>query len=152
MYMKFNQNKYIRDYNKQNYKMYQFRVKKDSKLSNILDNKDNRNRYIVNLIENDIDSNILTIKTIRKTIKPILNKYGIYDYGLFGSYARGEANNNSDIDIYCEQGNVKDLISQGKLIDSLSKALNKDVDIVFSNSDIDEFFKQQIMEDLIKIC
>lgn len=57
---------------------------------------------LCHLIKNDIDSKkVLTLKKIKETIKPILNSYGIKDIYLFGSYARGEANSQSDIDIYC---------------------------------------------------
>ena len=148
--MKFNQKKYINDYNKQNYKMYQFRVKKDNKLIKFLDNLNNRNSYIISAIEKD--RNVLTISKIKKIIMPILNKYGITDINLFGSYARGEANSNSDVDIYCDRGNIKNLVEQGKMKDKLEEALGKEVDIVFSSSKMDSFFKEQIMEDMIKLC
>ena len=39
-----------------------------------------------------------------------------------------------------------------KLEDELEEALNKKVDIIFDSSYIDEYFKKQIMEDMIKLC
>ena len=89
--------------------MFQF-GKKDNDLVYFLDNLKNRNNYIVSIIENNII--VLTISKIKKTILPILNKYGIIDFNLFGSYARGEANSSSDIDIYCDSGNIKNLIDK----------------------------------------
>ena len=151
--MPFNQAKYISNFNKNNYKMYQFRVKKsDINIINYLDNIENRNSYIVSLITTDISSSIYTIKEIKSIIKPILNKYGINDIYLFGSYARGEAKDSSDIDIYCDKGNIRTFIDQGLLEDELEKALNKKVDIIFDSSSIDEYFEKQIMEDMIKLC
>ena len=150
MYMKFNQKNYIDKYNKTNYKMYQFRVRKDSSLVKMLDKLDNRNKYIVSLIEKD--KKVLTIKQIKRIIKPILKKYGITDVCLFGSYARGEANINSDVDIFCEKGNIKNLIQQGKLEEELEKALKKEVDVIFITSKMDNYFKKQIMEDMINLC
>lgn len=97
-------------------------------------------------------TNILTIKQIKKIIKPILAKYGIKDICLFGSYARGEATNNSDIDIYCEKGNIKTLFQQNELIDELKKSLNKDVDVIFYTSRMDNYYKKQITEDMINLC
>ena len=45
--MAFNQNEYISNFNKNNYKMYQFRVKKsDDNIIKYLDNIENRNGYI----------------------------------------------------------------------------------------------------------
>ena len=151
--MSFNQNEYISNFNKNNYKMYQFRVKKsDDNIIKYLDNIENRNGYIVSLINNDLNKSIYTIKEIKTIIKPILNKYGINEIYLFGSYARGEAKESSDIDIYCNKGNVKAFIDQGLLEDELEKALNKKVDIVFDSSYIDDYFKMQMMEDMIKLC
>lgn len=72
--------------------MYQLRVKKsDINIINHLDNIENRNGYIVSLINTDIKNFIYTIKEIKNIIKPILSKYGITEIYLFWSYARGEA-------------------------------------------------------------
>ena len=151
--MSFNQVEYISKFNKNNYKMYQFRVKKiDKELIDYLDKKENRNNYILSLINDDINKKIYSLKEIKRIIKPILNKYGINDIYLFGSYARGEAKSNSDIDIYCDKGNIKTLIDQGELEEELENALNKEVDIIFTTSILDEYFKEQIKEDMIKLC
>ena len=149
--MSFNQAKYITKFNKENYKMYQFRVKQsDTSIINRLDSIQNRNKYIVELINDNI--NVLSIKEIKDRIKPILNKFGINNIYLFGSYARGEAKSTSDVDIYCDKGNIKTFIDQGNLEDELKEALNKEVDIVFDSSYMDDFFKEQIMGDMIKLC
>ena len=151
--MSFNHVEYISKFNKNNYKMYQFRVKKtDKELIEYLDKKENRNTYILSLINEDINKKVYTLKEIKRIIKPILNKYGINDIYLFGSYARGEAKSNSDIDIYCDKGNIKTLIDQGELEEELESALNKEVDIIFTTSILDEYFKEQIKEDMIKLC
>ena len=151
--MSFNQVEYISKFNKNNYKMYQYRVKKnDKELIDYLDKKENRNNYILSLINEDINKKVYTLKEIKRIIKPILNKYGISDIYLFGSYARGEAKSNSDIDIYCDKGNIKTLIDQGELEEELESALNKEVDIIFTTSILDEYFKEQIKEDMIKLC
>ena len=67
---------------------------------------------IVSLIDNKEKMNILTIKQIKTIIKPILIKHGIKNINLFGSYARGEANANSDVDIYCDRGKIKILLNK----------------------------------------
>lgn len=150
--MSFIQNEYISKFNKNNYKMYQFRVKKtESNIIDHLDNIENRNSYIISLINENINGDVYTIKQLKGIIKPILNKYGITDINLFGSYARGEANSKSDIDIYCDKGNIKTFIDQGLLEEELEEALNKKVDIIFNSSYIDDYFKKQIMEDMIKL-
>ena len=42
---------------------------------------------------------IYTIDEIREKVKPIAEKYGIEKVWLFGSYARGEATEESDVDL-----------------------------------------------------
>ena len=149
--MSFNQTEYISKFNKENYKMYQFRVKQsDINIINRLDSIQNRNKYIIELIDANI--NVLSIKEIKERIKPILNKYGIKNIYLFGSYARGEAKSTSDVDICCDKGNIKTFIDQGNLEDELEQALNKKIDIVFDTSHMDDYFKEQIMRDMIKLC
>ena len=148
-----NQIEYISNYNKQNYKMYQFRVKKsDTDLINKLDNVENRNAYLKSLILNDIKPGILTIKEIKNRIRPVVEKHHIKDVYLFGSYARGEANENSDVDIYCSSGDVDSLIKRAGLLRELAEALGKDVDVVTIGSKLKDRFRKNIEEDMIKIC
>ena len=151
--MPFNQQQYIDKYNKSTYKMIPFRVRKDdNKVINKLNSVKSMNNYIYSLISNDINKDILSIKQIKERILPILNKHNIYEVYLFGSYARGEANNKSDVDIYCNPGDIKTLIDQGYLEDELKESLKKDVDIIFIGSAMDDFFKEQLENDKIRIC
>lgn len=153
--MKFNQTEYIKEYQKKNYKMYQFRVKKENKkLIKFLDTINNRNEYIINLLENKLKpkKSIYTIKQIKDIIMPILSKYSINEVYLFGSYARGDADENSDIDIFCEAGTIKSYISLGKLEDELMDKLNKKVDVIFNNALLDIEFEKEMKKDLIKLC
>lgn len=41
---------------------------------------------------------VFTIKDIARLVKPVAEKYGVKAVYLFGSYARGEADENSDLD------------------------------------------------------
>ena len=151
--MSFNQQEYIDKYNKSTYKMIPFRVRKDdTKIINKLKSVDSMNNYIYSLIDNDVNKRILTIRQIKERILPILNKHQINEVYLFGSYARGEANNKSDVDIYCEPGDIKTFIDQGFLEDELKKSLRKDVDVIFMGSTLDDFFKEQLENDKIRIC
>lgn len=49
-------------------------------------------------------TNIYTVDEIRQIIKELSNKYDIRNAYLFGSYARGEATEKSDIDIVIQGG------------------------------------------------
>ena len=151
--MDLNKMNYISNYNKENYKMYQFRVKKNnSDLITKLDSVKNRNEYITNLILNDINPNILTIKQIRERIAPIMRKHNIKETYLFGSYARGEANRNSDIDLYCDKGDVDTLWKLSAFSNELKETLGKDVDIVTIGTNLDDIFKSEIEKDMLRIC
>ena len=149
--MSFNQKQYISNFNKDKYKSYLFRVKKENmNIINKLESLTNKNEYINSLIEKDVST--LTIKQIKDIVKPILNKYGIFEIYLFGSYAWGEANKDSDIDIYCEKGNLNTLFKIGYVFEELNTALNKEVDLVFIGSDFDDDeFEEELKRDYIKI-
>ena len=45
-----------------------------------------------------------TIEEIKAKTVPIAVKHGISRMCLFGSYARGEANDESDVDLYVDRG------------------------------------------------
>ena len=150
--MAFDKIQYINNYNANNYKMYQFRVRRDSDLISFLDNTKNRNTYIVSLIEENKNPKILKLKDIKRIIMPILSSHGIHEVYLFGSYARGDASADSDVDIFCEKGSIRTLPEQGQLEDELSEKLCKKVDLVFTGSTMSEFFYNQLKEDLIKFC
>ena len=133
--------------------MYPFRVRKDNYcVIEKLNNESNRNKYILDLIENDINPSILTIKQIKERIKPVMEKHGIKNVYLFGSYSRGEAKSTSDVDIYCEKGDVDNLYKAVDFDEELEKALGKKVDVVTIGSQMHDYFKKQIEEDMIKIC
>ena len=154
--MTFNQKEYIKKYNKSNYRMLQFRVKIDEdEILKRLKETANKNSYIKSLILADIGTaskDVYSIKQIKKIIIPILNKYDIKEIYLFGSYARGEANKYSDLDIYCDRGSITTLIDQIEMEEELKRSLNKEVDVVFIGSKMDDYFRKQIMEDMIKLC
>ena len=150
--MSTNQQKYVSNYNKENYKMYQFRIKKsEGKIIERLDSISNRNGYITSLIKEDVEPSILSIKQIKERIKPVIEKHSIKNVYLFGSYARGEANRDSDVDIYCERGDVDTLWKHSAFCDELEEALGKKVDVVTIGSNMQEFFRIQLEEDMIKI-
>ena len=148
-----NKMKYISNYNKKYYKMYQFRIKKnETEIIDKLDNMSNRNNYIASLIKENINPSILTIKQIKDRIKPIMAKHNIDEVYLFGSYARGEARSDSDVDIYCSSGDVRTLYDEIDFIEELEQALAKKVDVVTIGSEMHDYFKEQLEEDKIRIC
>ena len=150
--MKSKKIKYISKYNKEKYKTYLFRVKKsDSELIDYLDSIENKNAYLTKLILRDIKPGALTIKQIKERIRPIVERHHIEEVYLFGSYARGEAHADSDVDIYCTSGDIDTLFKRAGLIRELEEALKKDVDVITIGSKMRDNFRQQLEKDKIRI-
>ena len=61
---------------------------------------------------------------------------------VFGSYARGDYNEDSDIDIIIVAKNIKSLFIIGMILEALKQALNKEVDLIE-----EECFEEDQMED-----
>ena len=72
----------------------------------------------------------MTIAEIRKKTKPVFRAYDVKYAGLFGSYARGEQQKKSDIDIAVILSGSTDLFEFVGLKLDLKKALKKQVDLV----------------------
>jgi len=76
------------------------------------------------------------------------SEYAIERIGIFGSAARGEQTENSDIDIYYE-GKSLGLKSLVELPMQLEKFLGKPVDVVRKHSNLRPSFVKRIMRDII---
>lgn len=87
-----------------------------------------------------------TINEIKNKTTPIAKAYGIGRMSLFGSYARGEAKEDSDIDLYIERGRLKSLLQYFAFIDELEDVLNCHVDVVTTGIE-DKQFLSAIMKE-----
>lgn len=93
----------------------------------------------------DETNGILSFLTIKKIIEPIAEKYDINHIYLFGSYAKGEANELSDIDFYMES-NLYGL-DYFEFVEVLREKLNKKIEVlsdktIVQSSRIDEEIKK----------
>ena len=50
------------------------------------------------------------ISAIKKAVAPLARSYGVKRLYLFGSYAKGNANENSDVDLLVEKGKPMSLL------------------------------------------
>lgn len=87
-----------------------------------------------------------TIEEIKTKITPIAQTYGVKSVSLFGSYARGEATVESDIDIYIEKGSLRTLLQYYSMLHELEQQFNCHVDLITTDID-DKEFLQKIQEE-----
>lgn len=73
---------------------------------------------------------VYTIDQIKEKVAPVAAKYGVGSVCLFGSYARGDADDDSDIDLLMDRGNIRDLFQYGSMIYDLEQALGCHVDLI----------------------
>ena len=96
---------------------------------------------------------IYTIEKIKAIVKPIADKYNVQSIYLFGSYARGEANENSDLDFLVFGGDKFKLTNIFALAEDLRKAFQRQVDVfeiteINTNSD----FYATIMNERLNVA
>ncbi len=82
----------------------------------------------------------LTKDDIKNTVCALAPKYGIERVYLFGSYARNEQTESSDIDLRVDKGRAKGL-QLAFLLTELEDALHKTIDLVTTGALNDSFLK-----------
>ncbi len=70
---------------------------------------------------------IYTIDDIQRVLYPVLNLHKVKKAVLFGSYVKGEATENSDVDLLVDSG-LRGLRFVG-MMEDIRQALNKNVDV-----------------------
>lgn len=83
---------------------------------------------------------VYTIQEIRSKVLPILVKYRIPAMYLFGSYARGDATEDSDIDFLIDTTGTEltSLLRLGALYCDLEEAFQKPIDLITVRSIMQE--------------
>lgn len=86
-----------------------------------------------------------------KELKPILKeKYGIEEFAVFGSVAKGTDTKDSDVDIAVTKLNLKDAFALLEAKEYLSNILQKPIDIGTFRS-MKTFIKNRIQKDMIYV-
>lgn len=102
---------------------------------------------------------IYTIDMIRQIVSPIVQKYRIPALYLFGSYARGTATEDSDVDLLVDTTgtDLTSLLRLGELYCDLEEALGKRIDLltvgaVMQTAEMpsDKDFKETILKE--RVC
>ena len=90
-----------------------------------------------------------TIDEIREKTAPIAKSYGVSRMSLFGSYARGEANDESDVDICIERGRMKGLIQYFSFVHDMEEELQRHVDVVTTGISDRDFLSRAMKEGIL---
>ncbi len=83
-----------------------------------------------------------SIPELKTVVGNLARQYGAERVYLFGSYARGEAREGSDIDLRIDRGDIRGLQFAG-LLGDLQDALDSKVDLI-STAGMDEQFRREI--------
>lgn len=75
-----------------------------------------------------------SIDELKSLVTPVAEKYGVDKVYLFGSVARGDADENSDYDFCIELGEIRSLFVLGGLFMDLRDAVGNDIDLVDKSS------------------
>ena len=75
---------------------------------------------------------IYSIEELKQRIAPVAEKYGLREVYLFGSYARSEATEQSDVDILIDRtgSKIRSMFEMGGLYEDLCASIGKEVDLV----------------------
>ncbi len=88
-----------------------------------------------------------TLQEIREKATPVFKKYGVKRACIFGSFARGDARPDSDVDFlveYLDHTSLWDLVG---LREELAESLKRSVDIV-SEGAVIPYFRDSIYRDV----
>lgn len=103
---------------------------------------------------------IYTIEDLKRIVQPIVRKYRIPAIYLFGSYARGTATEDSDVDLLVDTTGtaLTSLLRLGELYCDLEEALGKRIDLLTvsaimqeSSMESDAAFRHAIMRERVQL-
>lgn len=103
---------------------------------------------------------VYSIAEIQRIVIPIIEKYHIPAMYLFGSYARGEATVDSDLDFLVDTTgtDLTSLLRLGALYCDLEEAFKKRIDLITEQSimqntlmDSDDDFRNVILKERVKL-
>ena len=86
-----------------------------------------------------------TIAEIQQIVAALAKQYGAQRVYLFGSYARGDMTDASDIDLRIDKGAIRGLAFAG-LLGDLEDALGTSVDLI-STAGMDDSFLREVQRD-----
>lgn len=92
-----------------------------------------------------------SIEEIKEKVTPIAERYGIDSLTLFGSYARGDADENSDLDFYVGKGSFGSLFEHSSFILDLEDTFGCRVDVVVLSAIRNQDFYNEITKEGVQL-
>ena len=100
-----------------------------------------------------MDNTVFTIEKIVALVKPLAEKYQVQQIYLFGSYVRGEAGADSDLDFLVYGRENFKLTNIFSLAEDLREVLNKKVDVFeIHEINMDSDFYNTIMKERLLVA
>ena len=95
-----------------------------------------------------------SIDELRRIIAPIASAHGVKSVSVFGSYSRGNATANSDVDLKIEKGHLHSLFQLSGFRLAVEDALRLPVDLVTSDTSDPDFLEMIRKEEVcfIETC
>ena len=90
------------------------------------------------------------VQTKREIILQLAVKHGIYRLRLFGSVARQEADELSDVDFLVEMEAQRSLLDMGGFLSDVSQLLGRKVDVVTLNS-LKPHIRERVLREAIDL-
>ena len=96
-----------------------------------------------------MNDKIYTLDEIKAIASPIARQYGVAAMYLFGSYARGEATPNSDLDFRIDKGRLHSLFQLSGMQIALENGFKKDLDLLTTQMLSPEFLNDIHQEEVL---
>ncbi|MBQ7655288.1 MAG: nucleotidyltransferase domain-containing protein [Clostridia bacterium] len=93
---------------------------------------------------------IYTLDEIKRIASPIAARHGVAALYLFGSYARGDATSQSDLDFRIEKGKIRTLYQLAGFEMEMEESFDKHLDVLTTQM-LSEKFMQSIQPEEVLI-
>jgi predicted nucleotidyltransferase len=95
-----------------------------------------------------MNKRIYSIEEISKIVEPVARSYGAERLSIFGSYARGEATSNSDIDFLLVKGKIDDFFVLSAFSRELQERFSASIDVLTTGALSDDFLTRIRKEEI----
>ena len=92
---------------------------------------------------------VYTLAEIKAIAAPLAKQYGIAALYLFGSYARGEATAQSDLDFRVDRTGMTDLLALGGFCSDLETRFDKPLDVLTTQMLSEDFLSAIRQEEVL---